>query len=354
MLESTLEFPLGDEAFAASASSILFSFQVVKHVRLRSISFCSWHSGVRYNVSYRDGHHDNFSSPHWSLLHRSRKTSKFMPNADGPHHNQLIGLDLLLQPGNCQVCLTACGDRSPTIVCNVGVCSAPAYNPFADKGALAVAHFNLLENGHIIQGTRFGGCIQYLEVSPSEAMQVDSMLSSYHLDLLEASGCADVTFHIGSCQIDAHSVIVLRVPYFRSLLNEALFRDPASSLMHRHEEERIDIIISDVGADIFIRVLRYLYTDDIGAATVGLDLHGAISLGRAAVMYGMQSLIGAAEGVVLKMADAGQVRSLGSLESSLASIPGTNMAEVYHHSESTEMKLLSALEEPLAKRLRVD
>mmetsp|Transcript_1793 Transcript_1793/g.3090 ORF Transcript_1793/g.3090 Transcript_1793/m.3090 type:complete len:355 (-) Transcript_1793:41-1105(-) len=354
MAESTLEFPLGDEAFAASASTILFSLQVVKHVRLLSISFCSWHSGVRYNVSYRDGHHDNWSSPHWCVLHRSRRTSKFMPHADGPHHLQLIGLDVLLKPGNCQVCLTTCGDRSPTIVCNVGVCSSPVYNSFGNKGALALSHFNLLENGHIIQGTKFGGCIRYLEVPACEAMQVD-MLASYHLDALEASGNADVTFHIGSSRIDAHSVVLMRIPHFRSLLAEARIGDPTLPYMHIHEDERVAAIVNNVDATTFVRVLRYLYTDDVGAATIGLDLHGAISLARAATLYGMQSLLRVAEAVVLKLADAGQIRSLGCLESSMFSIPGVNVAEVYHDAaESTGMKLAVTLGEPLAKRLKVD
>merc|ERR1712003_501761 len=85
---------------------------------------------------------------------------------------------MLLKPGHCQVCLTACGpEGAPTIICNVGTGVTSDYCS-AEKAAVTMTHFHLVENGHIIQGPRFGGCVRFSEISDREANQACSAFNT--------------------------------------------------------------------------------------------------------------------------------------------------------------------------------
>ena len=80
-----------------------------------------------------------------------------------------------------------------------------------------------------------------------------------------------MTFVVEGQEVPAHKVLCLRCPYFRALLTG----DMRESLMDR-------IAINDVRKDIFLRLLEYLYTDD-----VEVDLDMAMELFQAADQFGV-------------------------------------------------------------------
>ena len=76
--------------------------------------------------------------------------------------------------------------------------------------------------------------------------------------LVNSELLSDVTFVVEGQEVPAHKVLCLRCPYFRALFTG----DMRESLMDR-------IAINDVRKDIFLRLLEYLYTDDV---EVDLDM----------------------------------------------------------------------------------
>ena len=92
--------------------------------------------------------------------------------------------------------------------------------------------------------------------------------------LVNSELLSDVTFVVEGQEVPAHKVLCLRCPYFRALLTG----DMRESLMDR-------IAINDVRKDIFLRLLEYLYTDD-----VEVDLDMAMELFQAADQFGVDRL----------------------------------------------------------------
>ena len=92
--------------------------------------------------------------------------------------------------------------------------------------------------------------------------------------LVNSELLSDVTFVVEGQEVPAHKVLCLRCPYFRALLTG----DMRESLMDR-------IAINDVRKDIFLRLLEYLYTDD-----VEVDLDMAMELFQAADQFGVERL----------------------------------------------------------------
>ena len=92
--------------------------------------------------------------------------------------------------------------------------------------------------------------------------------------LVNSELLSDVTFVVEGQEVPAHKVLCLRCPYFRALLTG----DMRESLMDR-------IAIHDVRKDIFLRLLEYLYTDD-----VEVDLDMAMELFQAADQFGVERL----------------------------------------------------------------
>lgn len=132
-------------------------------------------------------------------------------------------------------------------------------------------------------------------------------LSAHVQNLLKDTESADVTFLAGGEKVMAHRMMLVRVPYFKSMLcggfAEAVSCEAGGG--GKSDSRTTTVEVGEIDAPTLRRVLHFVYTDDPESAAKDLEAGPAMSLGRASDMYGLMRLRRAAERALERCVKAG-------------------------------------------------
>ena len=192
-------------------------------------------------------------------------------------------------------------------------------------------------------------CTNWLHRYTDSQIHDELHFARYELGLVNNDVLSDITFIVEGQPVNAHKVLCMRCTYFKAMLTGTRIKDEhtaARTRTHTHaeretprlfcssrnldslafsftrtggmrESEQREIVLPDVRYEIFLRLMEYLYTDQVD---IPLDM--AMELLQAADQFGVDRL--------KKMCESKM----------LASITVDNAASIFHAADTHNAKSL--------------
>jgi len=239
-------------------------------------------------LSFRCGDDRKINGQEWNnTFERHERKLHPLQDCSEAVHAEITGLTgVRLDPGIWQMWIRARGKRLADQILRLDPDVPNSHSCIWKAAPLTVTSCDLVAEANIFPSTLNSASLFVGSLCLIDLEDMIPSLSTFMLSQLNETGQGfDVTFNVAGESILAHRLLLLRVPYFRTLLSGAFAEgrsDRDSAVTH--------ITLQGVDPAAFRRVLQYIYTDDAEHIVKDLDIDCAAELARAAHVYNLCQL----------------------------------------------------------------